>query len=296
MFRGLSAFPPTPTTPDGRLDEPGLARIVERLCAAGVDSIGALGSTGGYAYLSREERDRVTRIVVEHAGATPVVVGVGALRTRDVLDLVADAQERGAAGVLVSAMTYQQLDDREVLGLFEDVAAVARVPIVVYDNPGTTHVHYSDELHARIAALPGVASIKIPPVPLDRDRATARISALRARLPADVTIGISGDAAGAIGLLGGCDAWYSAVAGVLPAPCVAIARAAQTGDDAGALALSGALQPVWELLARYGSYRVVAALAEALGLAADGGLPRPVRGLDAEGRSAVRAALERIEA
>ena len=55
-FRGLSAFPITPADACGRVDTEALGRLLERLHAAGVDSIGLLGSTGGYMYLTREER------------------------------------------------------------------------------------------------------------------------------------------------------------------------------------------------------------------------------------------------
>lgn len=46
MFTGLSAFPLTPTDESG-VDEKAFAGLVARLAEAGVDSIGALGSTGG---------------------------------------------------------------------------------------------------------------------------------------------------------------------------------------------------------------------------------------------------------
>ena len=48
---GLSAFPLTPLRDDA-VDEHAFAGLVERLTAAGVDSITALGSTGSYAYLT----------------------------------------------------------------------------------------------------------------------------------------------------------------------------------------------------------------------------------------------------
>lgn len=108
MFSGLSAFPLTPMNED-RIDEAAFVGLLERLNAAGVDSIGALGSTGSYAYLTREERARVAKIAVEHAGNTPVIVGIGALRTRDVLNLADDAQkarsQRAAAGTDVLSET-----------------------------------------------------------------------------------------------------------------------------------------------------------------------------------------------
>jgi len=60
-FHGLSAFPPTPADGDGRVHAEALARLVDRLCEAGVDSIGLLGSTGLYSYLGRDERRRAVR-------------------------------------------------------------------------------------------------------------------------------------------------------------------------------------------------------------------------------------------
>lgn len=51
-FTGLCAFPPTPLTRDGA-DERGFRCIIERLTTAGVDSIGALGSTGHRLRLRR---------------------------------------------------------------------------------------------------------------------------------------------------------------------------------------------------------------------------------------------------
>lgn len=297
MFNGLSAFPVTPLNAHGAVDGEAFAGLVERLAAAGVDSIGALGSTGSAAYLTRQERAAATRIAVASAGEdVPVVVGVGAVRTREVLHLIDDAQECGAAGVLLPAMTYQPLTEAEVFGLYEDVASVAAVPIVVYDNPITTQVMFSDELHGRIAQLPGVVSIKVPPVSPDLGEARARIAALRSGLPDGVTIGVSGDVVGGVGLLAGCEAWYSALAGVLPDACRAITRAAEAGDVAQTRELSDRLQPIWSLFARYGSYRVVAAIAAEKGLLGGDGLPRPVRGLDAVGRQAVVTALAQVRA
>ena len=76
MFSGLSAFPLTPMNERG-LDEAAFVRLIGRLVTANVDSIGVLGSTGNYAYLTMAERARVVRLAVEHAGNVPVVVGVG---------------------------------------------------------------------------------------------------------------------------------------------------------------------------------------------------------------------------
>ncbi|MBT1158499.1 dihydrodipicolinate synthase family protein [Aminobacter anthyllidis] len=52
----MSAFPITPADRSGRVDVDALRKLVSRLIAAEVDSIGLLGSTGIYVYLTRDER------------------------------------------------------------------------------------------------------------------------------------------------------------------------------------------------------------------------------------------------
>ncbi|MCX4706600.1 dihydrodipicolinate synthase family protein [Streptomyces sp. NBC_01352] len=294
MFRGLSAFPLTPTDEHG-IDETAYATLVARLAAVGVDSIGALGSTGGYAYLTREQRARAVRIAVEAADGVPVMVGVGALRTAHVLALTEDAQKAGASGVLLAPMTYQPLTEEEVFGLYEDVTRELSVPLCVYDNPGTTHVNFTDELHGRIAQLPNVGSIKIPGVPEDPAQAEARVDALRTLIPETVTIGVSGDYTAARGLNAGCDAWYSVIGGTFPQTALALTRAAQSDDAERARDLSDELEPLWALFRSHGSLRVMSAAASHLGLTGEPNLPLPLRGLDEAARQDVVAVLSALK-
>jgi 4-hydroxy-tetrahydrodipicolinate synthase len=293
LFRGLSAFPLTPLKNDA-LDEHAYAGLVRRLADDGVDSITALGSTGSYAYLSWEERSAAARIAVENAGDVPVFVGISALRTSHVQAFADDAQDAGAAGVLLAPLTYQAHTEDDVFGLYEDVSRGLSVPLIVYDNPGTTHFTFTDELYGRISHLPQVASIKIPGVPTDPAAAAARIAAIRSVIPEHVTIGVSGDASAANGLIAGCEAWYSVIGGTLPAPALTITRTAQAGDAASAATESERLSPLWDLFARFGSLRVVAAIAEHYGLAALSSLPRPILGLDTAARAETVSVVEQL--
>lgn len=292
-FTGLSAFPLTPLA-DDQVDEASFARLIDRLAASGVDSINALGSTGSYAYLTADERARVACLAVEHAGSTPVFVGVGALRTSHVLANIDSAEESGAAGVLLAPMTYQPLTHDDVFELFRAATERTDLPVIVYDNPGTTHFTFTTDLYSRIAELPGIASIKIPGVPADPAAAHEHVAAIRAVVPEHVTIGVSGDAFAAGGLNSGCDAWYSVIGGILPQPAVDITRAAQAGHIERARRLSDELTPLWELFAAHGSLRVVGVIAHLLGLTAPRNLPTPILGLDHTAHDTVRAALHRI--
>ncbi|WP_249975831.1 dihydrodipicolinate synthase family protein [Vreelandella olivaria] len=294
MFTGLSAFPLTPMNESG-INENEFARLVQHVAEAGVDSIGTLGSTGSYVYLSREERGRIAKLGVENAGSVPVIVGIGALRTRDVLALAEDAQRAGASGVLLAPVSYQKLTDDEVFSHYETVCRSLSVPLCVYDNPGTTHFEFSDELHGRIAQLPQVRSIKIPPVVNDIHAARERVTRLRKLIPSDVTIGISGDPAAATGLNAGCDAWYSVVGGLFPEQALAITRAALAGDTHNTSALSDALEPLWALYRDYGgSLRVAATMAELSGKVSQPCLPQPLKTLEGDDRKRVAQVLVQL--
>jgi 4-hydroxy-tetrahydrodipicolinate synthase len=277
------------------LDETAYIRLIERLATAGVDSIGALGSTGSYAYLTHAERLRTAQLAVKHAGDVPVIVGIGALRTRDVQALAEQAQKAGASAVLLAPVSYQKQTADEVFGLYEAVTRDLSVPLCVYDNPYTTHFEFSDELHGRIAQLPNVGSIKIPAVPADLDAARARVDRLRALIPVNVTIGVSGDASAVAGLNAGCDAWYSVIGGLLPDLAVAITRAAQAGNWQEAARLSEKLRPIWTLFGNHGSLRVVAAMAELLNLVSRPCLPLPLKALEGDDRQIVATLLKELE-
>lgn len=275
MFKGLSAFPLTPLK-DERIDEHAFIALIGRLVEAEADSIGVLGSTGSYMYLSREERRRVIELSVREAGDIPVMASISELRLRDVLILAEDAQQAGASAVLLAPVSYQPLREEETYSLYEEVSRHVSVPICVYDNPRTTRFAFSDELHGRIAALPHVQSIKIPGVSNDRIEAKERIDRLRSVVPAKFALGISGDGCAAAGLNAGCDVWYSVLGGLFPQICLELTRHAQAGRTDEALRVSKQLAPIWTLFDRYGGVRTAAAIAIRQGWISAPGLPLPL--------------------
>ncbi|MDP5227516.1 MULTISPECIES: dihydrodipicolinate synthase family protein [Arthrobacter] len=289
MFTGVCAFPLTPMAGDA-VDMDTLVNLVRNAADAGVESLGILGSTGLYPYLDRRERCEVIAAAVAAANGVPVIAGIGALRTRDALRYAEDAQEAGAAALLVAPVSYHRLTEQEVLSLYTEVTSHARIPVVVYDNPGTTGFTFSDEFHGRIAHLPGVAAVKIPPMPAGT--AAERVAALRTVLPEGVALGISGDWAAAEALEAGCDLWFSVLAGLFPSTARTLADAALSGRDTAA-GHAMALEPLWELFRRYGSLRVVATAAGILGHTTGPVLPSPLKVLEGDDARRVEKALRR---
>ena len=277
MFTGLSAFPITPITASG-VDEKGFSHILSRLTEARVDSMGILGSTGSYAYLTREQRRRIATLAKQHAGEIPVMVCVGAVSTDAILHLSDDAQAAGADALLLPAVSYQSLRDEEVFALFETVTRHVSVPVCIYDNPGTMHFTFTDELHGLLSSLEGIHSVKIPGVPDNPAAAAERVDALRQYLRPGVTIGISGDAYAGLGLNAGCEVWYSVCGGLFPVTAKQITEAAAANDRERVTTLTTRLEPLWALFRKHrGSLRVIAAAAGVLGLTDTDCLPRPLQ-------------------
>jgi 4-hydroxy-tetrahydrodipicolinate synthase len=293
MFHGLSAFPITPADPRGHVDTDALVRLVERLATAKVDSVGLLGSTGTYAYLTRAERRRAVEAAAGCLGGrVPLIVGVGALRTDDAQDLARDAEAAGADGLLLAPVSYTPLTEEEVFRHFVAVARATDLPLCIYNNPGTTHFIFTDALVARLAEVPGIAAVKNPAPPPAETR--ARHEALRARVPGAFAIGYSGDWSAPDAVLAGGDAWYSVVGGLLPVPTLKLLRAAQAGDEAEVESWNARFQPLWDLFKELGSLRVMYAAADILGICR-AEPPRPILPLPPAAYRRVAAALEMLD-
>lgn len=275
IFTGLSAFPPTPADEEGVVDTEALGVLVDRLAVAGVDSVSVLGSTGTYAYLDRDQRNRaVTAAVEAAAGRVPVVAGVGALRTSWSRELAFAAERAGAAGILLAPRSYAKLSDVEVADHYKAVAGATSLPLCIYNSPGTTNFEFSHNLIVELAQVPGVAAVKMPP--LENEGYATEIQQIRPQVSDDFKIGYSGDWCAAPAFLAGSDAWHSVVAGLLPEPAIRLTRAAKAGDVDETARLQALYEPMWALFEQHGSLRTMYGIAEILGLNA-GTAPLPVQ-------------------
>lgn len=293
LFSGLSAFPLTPTDQNGQLIPEVLFRYLDRMQIAGVDSIGLLGSTGSYAYLTSDERKRTVHVAVEYLdGKTPVIVGVGSLSTDMAVELARDATTAGANGLLLAPMSYQKLTEEEVYLHFETVTAASKLPLCIYNNPGTTNFIFSHDFVVRLSQLPNVVAVKMP-LPIDGNF-NSELKTLRSNTPNGFSTGYSGDWGASKALMAGADSWYSVVAGLLPGPALELTRAAQANDAVRVAHMEQAFALLWDLFKEFGSFRVMFALANALDH--DNIIPlRPIQPIPKETSEKVRKALYSVQ-
>lgn len=274
LFHGLSAFPITPADEQGRVEVGALRLLLGRLVDAGVGSIGLLGSTGSYPYLTRDERRRAVEAAVDQAGGqVPVLVGIGALRTDEAVRFGQDARGAGADAVLLAPVSYTPLTDEEVFTHFATVAEAVGLPLCIYNNPGTTHFTFSSDLIARLSRVPHIAAVKNPAP--DASVLPDSLRGLRDAVVPGFSLGYAVDWHATEAMLAGGDAWYSVVAGLFPAPCMQIVVAVEAGHTDRARELNARLRPLWELFTEFSSLRVMYAAANLLDLCR-AAPPRPI--------------------
>src|SRR5215207_10851682 len=254
LLKGLSAFPITPSDAEGRVEVAAVRKLASRLSDAEVHSIGLLGSTGIYAYLTRSERRRALEAALDEVGGqVPVLVGVGALRTDEAVRLAQDAKAAGAAAGLLAPVSYTPLTENEVFEHFATVARESGLPLCIYDNPGTTHFRFSPALIGRLSRLPEIIAVKSPaPEP---QAVAAHLADLRRVVPDGFSLGYGGDWNAVEALIAGGDAWFSVVAGLFPRISMGLVQAVQNGDTAEARRLNERLGPFWSLFKEFSSLR-----------------------------------------
>lgn len=295
MFHGLSAFPLTPLH-NNRVDQDAFLGLINRLTEAKVDSIGVLGSTGCYPYLNASQRKQVTELAVEAAGNTPVMIGIGAVNSYDVLRYCEDAQKAGASALMLAPVSYHVLNEHEVYRLFEMVSREISIPLCVYNNSGTTHFTFTNELYAKIAQLPHVAAIKMPAISNDIAQIRQHIQDVRKLIPSHVKIGMSTDSLAAYAMAGGADVWFSATAGLLPTAMLSILHAVQKGDIDEGIRLSEQFTALWQTVTKYkGSVRCVAAMAEIMRLVQAPCLPHPLMAVENHDRAQLDSLLHTLQ-
>ncbi len=207
----------------------GVGALVEHVLDAGADGVVALGTTGEFADLSDDDRDRLTAATVAAVGGrVPVVVGIGALGTAEACRYAQRAEAAGADVVLALSPLFWKLDEDGLFAHFAAVAAATALPVLLYDIPLFTGASLPPRLVRRVAEeLPSVIGIKL--TVQDFASVSAVLAAVKPVRPDfSVTVGFEDLALSAV--LAGGDGVISGMANFLTPTLVRLVAAARSGD------------------------------------------------------------------
>ena len=139
----------------------GLHTITEYLIEGGVDGIMSTGGTGEFPHLTREEKTRVIKTIVQVSkGRVPVIAGTAACSTRECLQLMKDAKDCGADAVIMVPPYYFVLNEEAIYLHFKTLAQANILPVIIYNNPLYTGNPMSPALIVKLLRITNIIGLK----------------------------------------------------------------------------------------------------------------------------------------
>jgi dihydrodipicolinate synthase/N-acetylneuraminate lyase len=163
-FRGPMISVATPFTPDQRLDlerlRSNIRFMVDRGVGRGRGVLLVAAAGGEFPMLSMDERKEVTRASVEAAsGDVAVATSIQFNGTREVVELARYAHQVGASLGQLSAPSYYEPPDEDILTHFGAASHESDLPIMIYNNWWNT-LNMNLEMVERLSQLRNVVALK----------------------------------------------------------------------------------------------------------------------------------------
>lgn len=158
---GVMAAIVSPMHDDETLNLVELETHVNRMISKGVHGLFCLGTNGEFYTLSRDERIQIMEKVIAATGhRVPVLAGVGAVSTRETIELTRAAESLHVDAVSVITPYFVPLSQAELVRHYRSVAGATNLPIMLYNIPMRTGNHLEPETVASLAEVPNIIGIK----------------------------------------------------------------------------------------------------------------------------------------
>jgi 4-hydroxy-tetrahydrodipicolinate synthase len=244
-FHGVFPYLVSPIDAQGRILTDVLGRLVSDLIKAGVHGLTPLGSTGEFAYLTREQRAAVVQATIEAAGKrVPVIAGVASTSTADAVAQAKHYQSLGADGILAILEAYFPLKDAQIESYFRAIADSVDIPVVLYTNPQFQRSDLTLDVIARLSAHPRIRYIK------DASTNTGRLLSIMNRAPQMKVFSASAHIPAAVMLIGGVG-WMAGPACIVPRQSVKLYELCRAGNWPQTMTLQRELWRINEAFARF---------------------------------------------
>ena len=283
-FHGVYPYLVSPIDAQGRIKTDVLGRLSSDLIDAGVHGLTPLGSTGEFAYLTREQRDAVIKTTIEAANKrVPVIAGVASTSTADAVEQAKRYHSFGADGILAILEAYFPLKDAQVEAYFRAIADAVDIPVVLYTNPNFQRSDLTLDVIARLATHPRIQAIK------DASTNTGRLLSIMNRAPEINVFSASAHIPAAVMMIGGVG-WMAGPACIVPRQSVKLYELCRAEIWPEAMKLQRELWRINEAFARFNLAACIKAGLQIQGYDVGDPVP-PQQPLSADDRKAVEAIL-----
>lgn len=152
----------TPFKEDQSVDYEAAVSIAKKLVEDNIaDTIIIGGTTGEFFTMSFEERVKLFKVIKEAVdNKIPLIPGVGAVSTKETVELAKKAEELGFETVMVVSPYYTKPNQNQLYLHFKKVAESVNINIMVYNIPIFTGVNVSPETLAKLAEIKNIVAVK----------------------------------------------------------------------------------------------------------------------------------------
>jgi len=166
-LKGVYVIALTPLDAKRQLDLQSLENLIDYYLEAGVDGFTVLGEVSEAGKLSKNEQQQIVETAIGHVGGkVPVVVGISRESTDLVVDAAGWAQDLGASALMVAPPKNLKLRDDAMFSHYAALGDEVNIPVVVQDEPESSHPLMSAELLARIfTEVPRAKYLKLEDTP-----------------------------------------------------------------------------------------------------------------------------------
>jgi 4-hydroxy-tetrahydrodipicolinate synthase len=157
LFTGTGVAMITPFLKNGEVDYDRLVIHTNRLIEKGTSYLVVLGTTAETPVLSAQEKHDVISCVVDACGKrVPLMLGIGGNDTKSVIEAIRKTVPGEINGILSVSPYYNKPSQEGIYQHFAAIAAVAELPVMLYNVPGRTGSNVSAETVLRLASdFPG---------------------------------------------------------------------------------------------------------------------------------------------
>jgi 2-keto-3-deoxy-L-arabinonate dehydratase len=164
-YRGIFPVAPTTFTDSGELDLDSQKRCIDFMMDAGSDGICILANFSEQFVLSDDEREILTRTILEHvAGRVPVIVTTTHFSTRICAERSRRAQDMGAAMLMVMPPYHGatfRVNEQQIEAFYARLSDAVAIPIMIQDAPASGTVLSAAFLAHMAREIEHVAYFKI---------------------------------------------------------------------------------------------------------------------------------------
>jgi 4-hydroxy-tetrahydrodipicolinate synthase len=225
-LRGTFVVMVTPFDENEAVDFNAIEQNIEWYLENKVHGIIPLGSTGEFSTLTEEERIKIAEFVIKKVNKrVPVCISTTANTTGKTIEYTKHAASIGADAVLILSPYYFNPLQDEILYHFETIADNVDIPIMVYNNPGTSGVDIELETVLKLAEKENIQYIKESTGDITRLREIERLSRGK------ITTFCGSEELVVESFFLGAQGWVSVIANAFPRKSAEIFEAAVLNND-----------------------------------------------------------------